>query len=45
MDIAARVDDVWAVLTDYENLQNVIPSLVKNEVVYRTKQGGARLGK
>lgn len=43
VDISANVDDVWAVLTDYENLQNVIPSLVKNKVMYRNPNGGARL--
>lgn len=43
IDIAAKVTDVWSVLTDYESLQKVIPSLVKNQVLYRTEQGGARL--
>jgi hypothetical protein len=33
IDIMASVDDVWNVLTDYRNLQNVIPNLVKNEVL------------
>eukprot|EP00595_Chromulina_sp_UTEXLB2642_P000525 CAMPEP_0196762952 /NCGR_PEP_ID=MMETSP1095-20130614/3118_1 /TAXON_ID=96789 ORGANISM="Chromulina nebulosa, Strain UTEXLB2642" /NCGR_SAMPLE_ID=MMETSP1095 /ASSEMBLY_ACC=CAM_ASM_000446 /LENGTH=468 /DNA_ID=CAMNT_0042115119 /DNA_START=414 /DNA_END=1816 /DNA_ORIENTATION=+ len=43
IDILAPVDDVWKVLTNYERLQDVVPSLVKNEIVYRTADGGARL--
>ena len=43
IDITANIDDVWDILTDYENLGNVIPSLVKNEVLSRTSSGGARL--
>jgi hypothetical protein len=43
VDILAKVDDIWAVLTDYENLQNVVPSLVKNEVLERKSNGGAVL--
>mmetsp|Transcript_7976 Transcript_7976/g.15027 ORF Transcript_7976/g.15027 Transcript_7976/m.15027 type:complete len:565 (-) Transcript_7976:46-1740(-) len=33
IDIMASVDDVWNVLTDYENLQKVVPNLVVNEVL------------
>jgi len=33
IDINASVDDVWKVLTDYPNLQKVVPNLVKNDVV------------
>jgi len=33
IDIMASVDDVWKVLTDYENLKNVVPNLVINEVL------------
>jgi hypothetical protein len=33
VDIMGSVDDVWKVLTDYGNLQNVIPNLVVNEVL------------
>eukprot|EP00526_Cylindrotheca_closterium_P011870 CAMPEP_0113623928 /NCGR_PEP_ID=MMETSP0017_2-20120614/12328_1 /TAXON_ID=2856 /ORGANISM="Cylindrotheca closterium" /LENGTH=498 /DNA_ID=CAMNT_0000533929 /DNA_START=83 /DNA_END=1579 /DNA_ORIENTATION=- /assembly_acc=CAM_ASM_000147 len=33
IDIMASVDDVWNVLTKYEELQNVIPNLVVNEVL------------
>lgn len=33
IDIMASVDDVWNVLTNYEELQNVIPNLVVNEVL------------
>ena len=43
VDISAGVSDVWDVLTDYANLGNVIPSLVKNEVVELREDGGARL--
>jgi hypothetical protein len=32
IDILASVDTVWNVLTDYANLQNVVPNLVVNEV-------------
>lgn len=32
IDILASVDTVWNLLTDYENLQQVIPNLVVNEV-------------
>ena len=42
IDILAAADDVWAVLTAYETLHHVVPSLVKNNVVYRT-ENGARL--
>lgn len=35
IDIMASVDDVWKVLTDYDNLQNVVPNLVVNEVLER----------
>jgi len=31
--LGASTDDVWDVLTDYHNLQNVIPNLVVNEVL------------
>jgi hypothetical protein len=43
IDIFAPVDAVWETLTDYESLQDVVPSLVSNEVVSRTADGGARL--
>ena len=43
VDILASIDSVWTVLTNYEELQLVVPSLVKNEVLYRTAEGGARL--
>jgi len=33
IDIMASVDDVWNVLTDYENLQNVCPNLSLNQVL------------
>jgi hypothetical protein len=33
IDIMASVDKVWAVLTDYSNLQKVVPNLVVNEVL------------
>ena len=43
IDILARVDDIWSVLIDYENLKDVVPSLVKNEVLERKENGGAVL--
>lgn len=43
VDIVCNVDTVWKILTNYEKLQDVVPSLVKNEIVYRTDDGGARL--
>ena len=42
IDINCDIRRVWSVLTNYEDLHNVIPSLVENEVVYRTARG-ARL--
>lgn len=33
IDIMASVDDVWNILTDYPNLQKVVPNLVVNEVL------------
>mmetsp|Transcript_28058 Transcript_28058/g.43649 ORF Transcript_28058/g.43649 Transcript_28058/m.43649 type:complete len:591 (-) Transcript_28058:1293-3065(-) len=33
IDIMANVEDVWKVLTDYSNLQDVVPNLVKNDVL------------
>jgi len=33
IDIPVSVDSVWQVLTDYSNLQKVIPNLVVNEVL------------
>lgn len=43
VDIIASLEDVWQVLIDYENLKSVVPSLVKNEVLSRNPDGGARL--
>lgn len=42
IDIMASVDDVWNVLTDYENLHQVVPNLVVNEVLelYDGQEGG-----
>jgi len=42
IDINCDIDRVWNVLTCYEKLHEVVPSLVKNEVLYRTDHG-ARL--
>ena len=42
IDINCDIRRVWSVLTNYEDLHQVIPSLVENEVVYRTARG-ARL--
>jgi len=33
IDIMASADDVWKVLTEYDNLQNVVPNLVVNDVL------------
>jgi hypothetical protein len=33
IDIPVSVDEVWKLLTDYENLQRVVPNLVVNEVL------------
>jgi len=33
IDIPVSVDDVWNLLTDYPNLQKVVPNLVVNEVL------------
>ncbi|CAB9499981.1 Polyketide cyclase / dehydrase and lipid transport [Seminavis robusta] len=33
IDIMASVDDVWNILTQYDNLQNVVPNLVVNKVM------------
>jgi len=33
IDIPVSVDDVWDLLTDYPNLQQVVPNLVVNEVL------------
>lgn len=43
VDIFAPMDSIWSTLTDYEHLQDVVPSLVSNTVVFRTDDGGARL--
>ena len=39
IDIFASVDDVWGVLTAYDDLQNVVPNLLRNEVVERRPDG------
>jgi len=33
IDIMSSVDEVWNVLTDYENLQKVVPNLVTNKII------------
>ena len=43
IDILASMEAIWQVMTTYETLQNVVPSLVKNNVVERYPDGGARL--
>ena len=43
IDIEATVDDIWQILTDYDNLGAVVPSLVKNEVLEKRSDGGATL--
>ena len=42
VDINADVETVWGLLTDYEGLADVVPNLVKNEVLSLTGDG-ARL--
>jgi Polyketide cyclase / dehydrase and lipid transport len=37
IDIPHSVDEVWNLLTDYPNLQNVVPNLVVNEVLEEYK--------
>jgi hypothetical protein len=39
----SNVDSIWEVLTAFDKLQEVVPSLVKNEVISLTGNGGARL--
>jgi len=39
IDVFAPVSVVWAILTDYERLQEVVPSLVSNQVVERRADG------
>jgi DNA-binding transcriptional MerR regulator len=43
VDIRAPLESVWAVLTNYEGLGKLVPSLLKNEVLSRDESGGARL--
>ena len=43
IDIFADVESVWKVLTNYESLHLVVPSLIKNEVLERYPDGGARI--
>lgn len=43
IDIIAPIELIWKTLTDYENLQDLVPSLVSNTVLFRTEDGGARL--
>jgi len=43
VDVQAAIDVVWKILTDYEKLHEVVPSLVKNKVLERREDGGARL--
>jgi len=43
VDIRASVDEVWAVMTDYAKLEQVVPNLVQNRVQRTFPDGGARL--
>ena len=36
VDIMAEMESIWEVLTAFERLQDVVPSLVKNEVRLHT---------
>merc|ERR1719171_3411387 len=43
VDVVAPMQSVWDMLTDYENLDKVVPSLVRNEVLPPYPGGGARI--
>jgi hypothetical protein len=43
IDILANIDHIWNVMTNYENLHHIVPSLVRNEVLERYNDGGAKL--
>lgn len=43
VDVLAHWDLLWKVLTDYKNLNKVVPSLLQNEVLQHYPDGGARL--
>eukprot|EP00747_Dinoflagellata_sp_TGD_P016491 gnl/TRDRNA2_/TRDRNA2_125153_c0_seq1.p1 gnl/TRDRNA2_/TRDRNA2_125153_c0~~gnl/TRDRNA2_/TRDRNA2_125153_c0_seq1.p1 ORF type:complete len:344 (-),score=38.07 gnl/TRDRNA2_/TRDRNA2_125153_c0_seq1:175-1206(-) len=43
IDVVAPMQSVWDVLTDYENLHKVVPSLIRNKVLKRFSSGGARI--
>eukprot|EP00434_Breviolum_minutum_P034474 symbB.v1.2.030517.t1/scaffold3447.1/size56486/2 len=44
VDIRATVDEVWEVMTNYNELESRIPNLAQNQVVERYQEdGGARL--
>merc|ERR1719161_2082923 len=43
VDMEAPMQSVWDVLTDYENLDKAVPSLVQNDVLQRYADGGARI--
>jgi len=45
IDIPVSVDDVWDLLTDYPNLQKVVPNLVVNEVLELYPGSGGSIGK
>ncbi|KAJ1461906.1 hypothetical protein M885DRAFT_241302 [Pelagophyceae sp. CCMP2097] len=43
VDVAADIEIVWNLLTDYANLAAVVPNLVANEVLNPPRRHGARL--
>lgn len=43
VDIGASVEEVWEVMTNYEELESRIPNLAQNQVMKRSEDGGARL--
>jgi Polyketide cyclase / dehydrase and lipid transport len=43
IDIPYSVDEVWNLLTDYPNLQNVVPNLVVNEVLEEYNKEGSKI--
>eukprot|EP00747_Dinoflagellata_sp_TGD_P020607 gnl/TRDRNA2_/TRDRNA2_127931_c0_seq2.p1 gnl/TRDRNA2_/TRDRNA2_127931_c0~~gnl/TRDRNA2_/TRDRNA2_127931_c0_seq2.p1 ORF type:complete len:350 (+),score=37.13 gnl/TRDRNA2_/TRDRNA2_127931_c0_seq2:116-1165(+) len=43
IDLVAPMQSVWDMLTDYDNLHKVVPNLVRNQVLQRYADGGARI--
>eukprot|EP00468_Gymnochlora_sp_CCMP2014_P006346 CAMPEP_0167749066 /NCGR_PEP_ID=MMETSP0110_2-20121227/5192_1 /TAXON_ID=629695 /ORGANISM="Gymnochlora sp., Strain CCMP2014" /LENGTH=280 /DNA_ID=CAMNT_0007634161 /DNA_START=303 /DNA_END=1145 /DNA_ORIENTATION=+ len=43
IDVVTPMEEVWSILTDYDKLTNVIPSLVSTRVLSYADCGGARI--